>query len=419
MHTQDSPNVSDHQAVDLRAAMVDAIRERGFLTDERVAEALETVPRHLFAPEVTVQQAYDAFDVVRTRYDDVGTTLSSVSAPYIQAMMLEQAAIEPGHRVLEIGSGGYNAALIAELVGRTGQVTTIDLDPEVTDRASRLLEAAGYGRVTVTCRDAEYGVPEYAPYDRIVVTAGAWDVPSTWSSQLAPGGRLVVPLRLRGLTRSLALEHDGDKWRCLDYQLCGFIPVRGAGHHDEPVLELAPGVQLRIDGHQGHLNTAALQAALKRPGVQHWTGVTLASNVPFDELHLWLATHLDGHALLSADQQAVDAGVVDRWARYNAPALADGDSLAYLAPLQPTNDGTRHEFGIRAHGPHGDSLAAIITAHAQQWAHHDPEHHAHIDLYPANTALPPEPGTRVVDKLHTRAVLQWPSPRHPDASNTP
>jgi protein-L-isoaspartate(D-aspartate) O-methyltransferase len=109
--------------------------------------------------------------------------------------MLEQADLHPGMRVLEIGSGGYNAALIAELVGTEGAVTTVDIDPDVVDRARRYLEAAGYSQVTVVLADTANGVPERAPFDRIIVTAGVWDLPSAWADQLAVGGRLVVPLR--------------------------------------------------------------------------------------------------------------------------------------------------------------------------------------------------------------------------------
>lgn len=87
---------------------------------------------------------------------------------------------------------------MAELVGSEGTVTTVDIDPEVTDRACSLLGEAGYSRVNVVLADAETGVAEHAPYDRIIVTAGAWDIPPVWVEQLADGGRIVVPLRMRG-----------------------------------------------------------------------------------------------------------------------------------------------------------------------------------------------------------------------------
>lgn len=386
--------------------MISAMREEGFLADPRVADAFAAVPRHVFTPEVSVEDAYDAFKVVATRYDADGATTSSVSAAYIQAMMVEQAAIEPGHRVLEIGSGGYNAALVAELVGRTGHVTTVDLDPVVTDRASQLLDAAGYGRVSVTCRDAEHGVPEDAPYDRILVTAGAWDIPPAWQDQLAPGGRIVVPLRMRGLTRSVALIAKDDRLSGLDYQLCGFVPVRGEGGYREPRVELAPGVRLLLDDHRGALDEEGLRTALTERAVQRWTGVTVAAMEPFDELHLWLASQLDGFARLSADETAIEDGWVDRWARVGAATLAAGDSLAYLAPIRPVQ-GERYEFGVRGHGRQARQLAATVVAQVQEWDAQHRKHSAQIDVYPADTALLSQVTGRIVPKRHTQILLAW------------
>ena len=138
--------------------------------------AFLAVPRHLFTPGEPLHRAY-ANDIVVTRTDSAGMPTSSVSAPGMQAVMLEQAQVRPGMRVLEIGSGGYNAALLAELAGPAGQVVTADIDPQVTARARDCLARAGYPQVTVMLADREYGVPGHAPYDRIIVTAGAWDIP--------------------------------------------------------------------------------------------------------------------------------------------------------------------------------------------------------------------------------------------------
>ncbi|NED52258.1 methyltransferase domain-containing protein, partial [Micromonospora aurantiaca] len=95
---------------------------------------------------------------------------SSVSATYIQARMIEMAALAPGMTVLEIGSGGYNAALVAEVVGPAGHVVSVDIDPEITEQARDLLGKAGYGgRVTVVRHDAEHPVSGFEQFDRILV----------------------------------------------------------------------------------------------------------------------------------------------------------------------------------------------------------------------------------------------------------
>ncbi|MFE0422034.1 methyltransferase, FxLD system, partial [Streptomyces sp. NPDC058953] len=199
----------DEEAASLRAVMVRELRDLGAITSDSVAGAVAAVPRHLFAVGQPLKAAYAANQALVIKRDEDGTALSSLSAAHIQAVMLEQAGIEPGMRVLEVGSGGYNAALIAELVGKEGASISVDIDPEIVERARRCLDAAGYEQVEVVQADAVAGVPGLAPFDRIIVTAGAWDIPSAWLDQLSERGRIVVPLRMRGLTRSRAVGPGG------------------------------------------------------------------------------------------------------------------------------------------------------------------------------------------------------------------
>jgi protein-L-isoaspartate(D-aspartate) O-methyltransferase len=146
------------QPADLRAGLVAQLRSLGAVRSWAVEQAVLAVPRHVFMPEASLEQAYAAEFSLTTKRDGNGVALSSVSAARIQAFMLEQAGIGPGMRVLEVGSGGYNAALIAELVGPAGRVTTVDIDPEVTSRAAGLLSVAGYGQVLVVTADGAGGV---------------------------------------------------------------------------------------------------------------------------------------------------------------------------------------------------------------------------------------------------------------------
>ncbi|MFE9446289.1 hypothetical protein ACFYO2_47065 [Streptomyces sp. NPDC006602] len=130
------PTTELDQAGALRHQLADQLVDAGHIRTPAVEDAMRTVPRHAFAPEVPAEKAY-ANDIIATRHTNDGRITSSISAPWLQADMLEAARIQPGHRVLEIGSGGYNAALIAELVGPTDSVTTLDINPAVTDRATR------------------------------------------------------------------------------------------------------------------------------------------------------------------------------------------------------------------------------------------------------------------------------------------
>ena len=121
-------------------------------------------------------------------------------------MMLEAFAVKPGMQVLEIGAGsGYNAALLAYLAGESGRVVTVDLEDFLVEKARKQLAATGFRRVEVICGDGALGYPPDAPYDRIVATVGLPDIPPAWPGQLAPNGKIVVPLHLGGEPRDHVL----------------------------------------------------------------------------------------------------------------------------------------------------------------------------------------------------------------------
>jgi protein-L-isoaspartate(D-aspartate) O-methyltransferase len=401
------------RVAELRDAMVRELHELGAIHVERVAAAFHAVPRHLFAPEASLENVYAANRSVVTKTDENGAAVSSVSAPTIQATMLEQADLHPGMRVLEIGSGGYNAALIAELVGADGAVTTVDIDPDVVDRARRYLGAAGYGQVTVVLADATNGAPEHAPFDRIIVTAGAWDLPSAWADQLAADGRLVVPLRLRGLTRSFVFEREAAHWVSRGHHLCGFVPMQGTGAHEEQMVLLhADDVGLKIDGEHS-LSADLLSAALAQPQVERWSGVTVGGMEPFDDLDFWLATTLPQFGILLAQPAAVDAGLVGKWARWGAPTAAAEDSFAYRTLRRVDPDTKRSEFGVFAHGPQADALADRMADLIRAWDHdHRGGPGPRIAVYPATTPDADLPAGLVIDKTHTRIVVSWPAHTH-------
>jgi protein-L-isoaspartate(D-aspartate) O-methyltransferase len=216
--------------------MVAHLRERGGLTDPRVAAVLGRVPRHLFVPAADPAEAY-ADEAIVTRYRN-GWPVSSASQPAMVAAMLEQLRLPEGGSVLEIGAGtGYNAALLAALAGPSGQVVTIDIDPEVADEARHHLAVAGARHVEVICGDGAQGWPGRAPYDGIIVTAGASDLAPAWISQLAPGGRLVVPLSIRGVQQCVAFAPADGHLRSVAARGCQLaalacLPRASPGHAD-------------------------------------------------------------------------------------------------------------------------------------------------------------------------------------------
>ncbi len=154
--------------------------------DARVMAAMGKVPRHAFVPPVNRPYAYE------NRPQPIGHG-QTISQPYMVAIMTDLAAIGPKDRVLEIGTGcGYQTAVLAELAA---SVYSVEVVPELASQAAARLRELGYGNVELRIGDGAQGWPERAPFDAIIVTAAAWRrVPPTLIEQLAPGGRLVVPV---------------------------------------------------------------------------------------------------------------------------------------------------------------------------------------------------------------------------------
>jgi len=396
-----------------RAATVDGLRDLGDIRDPRVAAAFFRVPRHLFAPDGPLEAAY-ALDRPVDRHFARVRTAGRASATRLEAMLLEQAGVERGMRCLEIGAG-YTTALLAELVGEEGEVVAVDADPHVVDRTARRVAAAGYGRVTLIRADGEDGAPGHAPFDRVIVTSGACDVPPTWIDQLTDDGAIVVPLRIRGLTCGLVLEREDDHLVARSAQVWGFVPLRGAAACAEHLVTVgAREIALRFDGERPG-DTDALAGALDTPRVEAWSGVRIGLGKPFELLELWLASVLDGFCLLSVNPTR-DSGRVDPAHRVACPAMAGAGGLAHLA-LRRT--GPIAEFGAHGYGPDAARLAEEIAEQVRVWdRYHRGGPGPRITVHPAGDAAGPTdagrlPDGRVIARRHVRVAVRWPSPTGP------
>ncbi|MFO8174914.1 MAG: protein-L-isoaspartate(D-aspartate) O-methyltransferase [Longimicrobiales bacterium] len=181
----DASAADSTELMELRRQMVRRQIEARGVTDTAVLKAMRTVPRHRFVPEAPPAAAYTDSPL------SIGHG-QTISQPYMVAFMAQAAALGPEDRVLEIGTGsGYGAAVLAEL---SGEVYTIEIVPQLADRARTILEDLGYGNVHVRTGNGWLGWPDHAPYDAVVVTAAPPEVPEALREQLALGGTMVIPV---------------------------------------------------------------------------------------------------------------------------------------------------------------------------------------------------------------------------------
>lgn len=201
---------------DLRHRMVESqLRARG-IADPRVLSAMERVSRHEFAPEPYRGQAYDDHPL------PIGEG-QTISQPYIVARMLETLALAPTDRVLEIGTGsGYLTALLAELAA---QVFSIERHPALANAARDLLSRMGYTNVKVLIGDGTQGFADAAPFDAIIVSAAAAEIPPALLQQLAEGGRMIIPVGAPDSQQLQFIRMVGGQPRISLHELCRFVPL--------------------------------------------------------------------------------------------------------------------------------------------------------------------------------------------------
>ena len=204
-----------------RARLAAAVRGRG-VSDPAVLAAVEAVPRHLFVPAALRERAYD----------DAALPIGggqTISQPSTQARCLQALRLRPADRVLEIGTGsGYQTALLARLVA---QVFSVERVPRLAAQAREALQAAGAANVSLLLGDGTLGWRDYAPYDAILVAAASPDVPGPLLAQLAPGGRMLLPLGARDgqVLTLVTASGNGESRRGITTRVAGarFVPLLG------------------------------------------------------------------------------------------------------------------------------------------------------------------------------------------------
>lgn len=411
----DTLTTPDPTAEQLRNALVDQIRQEGHAANPAAETALRTVPRHLFVPDASLQEAY-ANQPVHVKYDTDGTSISCASQPGVVALMLDQLDAQPGERILELGAGtGYNAALIAHVVGDTGHVTTIDVDDDLVDGARAHLAAAGYPNVEALTSDGAVGYADGAPYDRIIATVGAHGIPHAWLDQLAPGGRLVVPQRIKGsVSRSIVYERRGDRWVSLDSKMNTFMPLRrGIADDDRRIISLVTDGTVRLQAPAGTPSDAqALTRVLEEPRVEEWTGMTVRAMESPEWMELFVSCSFDSGLIRMLFPAAAKGTTLTEDPYPSSTAVIDKGALTYLARHlsdQTTHEGGKlWEFGVIGHGPGSDELATEVAEAIRTWDNNYRGREASFELQSLQAPAPKVgPGQFAVDTPLNRIVIDF------------
>jgi protein-L-isoaspartate(D-aspartate) O-methyltransferase len=222
-----APDSDEARFETLRLEMVETTIAGRDVRDPVVLDVMRKVPRHRFVLPDDIDDAY-ADHPLPIGYGQ------TISQPYIVAWMTEQLGLQPGERVLEIGTGsGYQAAVLAELGDL--EVYSIEIVPELAKSAKNLLQELGYTQIHLLQGDGYYGWPEAAPFDAIIVTAAPDHLPASLAAQLAEGGRLVIPIGSPGAYQTLWMFIlEGGELKAYNLGIVSFVPFTGEGIQTSP-----------------------------------------------------------------------------------------------------------------------------------------------------------------------------------------
>lgn len=392
--------------------------------------AFRTLPRANFAPPGTPIEWIYRDDVIPIKQQG-DIWVSTITNPGGIADMLERLQIEPGMRVLEIGAAsGYTAALLAHLVGESGQVTTVEIDPELAQMARRNLDAHGLHRVHVAHFDGSLGYPANAPYDRILLTVGAWDIPAAWREQLTADGRLLLSLWVRSVQRLFLFQRTETGLMAHGAHAMSFVRMRGQAAGDEGKTRFGPENLLYAETDNRHATHGEqLYTLLQQPPQQHSTGIRLCAAEVLNALVFYLAAHLPNFGSIGARRELAQQnliaclpGLSHRHCETAGLLTANALCLLHCPPEQnpffsrpDLPDLYRNlvdfDLHLRTHGAQPQAITAQLRQAIEQWQAESRPSDARLraEVTFGNTESPTSPRALTLHKPSSRLSLQWES----------
>ena len=407
----------------LRQALVDHLKDQVGIRDSRILAAFHAVPRHLFVPHVSLEEAYRD-RAIATKQLANGVAISSSSQPAMMAIMLQQLDLQPGHRVMEIGAGtGYNAALMAHLVGPSGHVVTLDVDDDIVEAARRRLVAYGVANADVICADGGQGFAAGAPFDRVILTVGAWDIAPAWREQLTIDGRLVLPLAVGGPQLSIAFQAQAGAFQAQAGRLvsqsaryCEFMRLRGAYAGPERLERLGAEPGLMIGSEAAlPVSEATIVDWLQGPSRDHATGLRITLPDVRASLWFWLGIYETGQCRVYAAGGAARRGAIPDLLSVSTPGgifdgssgLINEDGLCLLARFE--HDASAFPLHVRSYG-NAEALTQRLLGQLRAWdaAGRPRGEHLEIAAYPLKADIDVPADAVVLSKRWHQYVLRWP-----------
>jgi protein-L-isoaspartate(D-aspartate) O-methyltransferase len=384
-----------------------------------VSAAFLAVPRHLFLPQVEVGEAYRD-TAITVKSDAEGLPVSASTQPAMMAIMLEQLGLAAGQRVLEVGAGtGYNAAVMARLVGDSGSVVTIDVEPDLVVQARVNLAAAECHGVTVICGDGADGAPDFAPFDRIIVTAGAWDLAPQWLEQLGDGGRIVLPLSVRGIQLSVAFSRaETGTWVSGSARRCQFIRMTGGSAGPESVVPLGPQPGLHALVADGPAPEAGpLYEALSGLVTEESADLRVDGIAELADLDLWLALTEPGltrvnlmgrHEGRASTAQQRIASLMPLGGYTRVGSSGELEVAALAVPTGPAEHASL-AMAFNGYGAGSGALAGYLAERAAVWNALGRPGAASLKLSAYRTGTVPQApeGAMIIRRPNVALVAEW------------